>query len=1365
MLAASPLPFSDLFPLDSLLSAVLDFSPTGLVLCTPEYNSVGTLLGLALAYLNPAAQRLLGLPAQPSATFAQLFPGSPTDGSQAALHEAFLANEPHSVQLYYPLGGHSNRLHLVSRRVGSGLLLSLTAGAAGPEAATRAWELERSGADPAALRTRQEERQAFLLQLSDQLRPLTDPADMQYQAACALGQYLGASRVGYAESQGDTAPIVVTRNYTQLGVSSLEGRHLDYGPELLHALQEGRTLVRPDIAHDPELTETEKAAHAALQLGATVNVPLLKDGQLVAVLFIHYPQAHAWREEELSLLEEAAARTWSAVLQARSEATMRARERQLTFLLQVSDALRPLPDSQAVQTTAARLLGEHLEVDRAYYIDIDEAAQQFVVAWYYHRSGAPSHARRYPLGDWPMPWLLDGQTWVCHDVDTDPVLPDEDRAAYRGNAIRAAVVVPLLKQGKLVATFVTNQNAPRAWTTQEVALVEEVAERIWGAVERASVQEALRKSEQQLRAFVTASADTLYHMDADWQRMRSLQDKEFLIPTHHPSTTWLTQYIPAADQPAVQAAVQAAIAGRHFFELEHRVLRADGSVGWTLSRAVPVLNEHGALVEWFGAASDITASKQAEEALRQSEEQFRTVVNLVPDLLWRSNAEGKTSWYNQRWYEYTGQTPAEAAAYGWVDVIHPDDRASSAQRYREAVLSGQPLQQEHRIRSAAGEYRWFQVQALSFHDEQSQVGDCFGAATDIHQLKLAEEAMVADKAWLEHEVAERTQELRENQELLQSVFDTSLISMSVLRAVRNTNGNLLDFRIAIANRELAKESGRTDLVGKLYSEEFPGIKLTGLYNLMLGVLATGEPAGLEYYYPYEGFGKWYACQFVKLDDGLVATNLDITQRKLAEEKNQEQAHFIARVNETLPDLMTVTDLPSGIIVYVNKDLHEASGFERGTLLNLPVQQQAALLRMHPDDAALLPDYFARAATLADHQVAECSYRAQFNTGTWRWFAVRGSVFQRDPTTGAATQILSVAQDVTARKEAELQQAKSYQLLEQSEEVASLGSWDYDRRTGEFLWSAGMYRLFGLPPGSPVRPETYLAFALAEDRPVAERLVQGLTTGRTGFGETLRLVVAGHVKTLRVKASVVLNEAGEPQRVLGVDLDISEVQRLEADNLHLRLSQQQALFHAVLDAQEAERRRLAESLHNGVGQTLYATKLQLNQLLAGPAPQALSQADRLLADAIRQTRTLSHELVPAVLHEFGLAAGLREVCRSLSGPHLLFTCTVELDEQHPLALPLQVAVYRMAQELAQNVVKHAHATEAHLALETVPGHVLLRAEDNGVGFAPGASLSTGLGLRTIRDRVALLGGTVDLGSSPEFGTYVRLRLPLPAPSAA
>src|SRR3712207_4654151 len=113
--------------------------------------------------------------------------------------------------------------------------------------------------------------------------------------------------------------------------------------------------------------------------------------------------------------------------------------------------------------------------------------------------GALAPARRYPLDDWPVPRLADGETWVVRDVNSDPAMPEDLRGSYRGNAIVAAVVVPLVKENRLVATLVVDQSTPRPWTPQEVALVEDTAERTWATVERARVEEALRLSEDRYR--------------------------------------------------------------------------------------------------------------------------------------------------------------------------------------------------------------------------------------------------------------------------------------------------------------------------------------------------------------------------------------------------------------------------------------------------------------------------------------------------------------------------------------------------------------------------------------------------------------------------------------------------------------------------------------------------------------------------------------------------------------------------------------------------------------------------------------------------------------------------------------------------
>jgi len=127
-------------------------------------------------------------------------------------------------------------------------------------------------------------------------------------------------------------------------------------------------------------------------------------------------------------------------------------------------------------------------------------------------------------------------------------------------------------------------------------------------------------------------------------------------------------------------------------------------------------------------------------------------------------------------------------------------------------------------------------------------------------------------------------QLKESKELLQSVFDTSLIGMSVLKAVRDTNGAIEDFEIKLVNRELERLTGRSDLVSKMYLTEYPGIKEAGLYEVMLEVMDTGLAGHKEYYYQHEGFNRWFSSTFVKVDDGLVASNLDITDKKLAEEE-------------------------------------------------------------------------------------------------------------------------------------------------------------------------------------------------------------------------------------------------------------------------------------------------------------------------------------------------------------------------------------------------------------------------------------------------------------------------------------------------
>jgi signal transduction histidine kinase/DNA-binding response OmpR family regulator len=130
---------------------------------------------------------------------------------------------------------------------------------------------------------------------------------------------------------------------------------------------------------------------------------------------------------------------------------------------------------------------------------------------------------------------------------------------------------------------------------------------------RAHATETLRASEERFRAFVTASSDVVYRMSPDWSEMRHLQGRDFVVDTNDPSESWLARYIHPDDQARVMVAIKEAVRDKTIFELEHRVIRADGSLGWTHSRAIPILGREGGIIEWFGAARDITDRKRAEE--------------------------------------------------------------------------------------------------------------------------------------------------------------------------------------------------------------------------------------------------------------------------------------------------------------------------------------------------------------------------------------------------------------------------------------------------------------------------------------------------------------------------------------------------------------------------------------------------------------------------------------------------------------------------------------------------------------------------------------------------------------------------------
>ena len=179
----------------------------------------------------------------------------------------------------------------------------------------------------------------------------------------------------------------------------------------------------------------------------------------------------------------------------RVEVALQESESRHAFLLRLGDALRRLTDPMVIQAESSRLLGERLLTDRACYAEIDEAQGYIRVDRNFVRAGVSTMVGRYSLSDfdWVGGTLRMGEPVVVADVQTSPVIPGAGRPAVAAVGVAAFVAAPLIRDGRLVGALVVNDRSPRAWTSDDIELVKETAERTWDAIERARAEEQLRE--------------------------------------------------------------------------------------------------------------------------------------------------------------------------------------------------------------------------------------------------------------------------------------------------------------------------------------------------------------------------------------------------------------------------------------------------------------------------------------------------------------------------------------------------------------------------------------------------------------------------------------------------------------------------------------------------------------------------------------------------------------------------------------------------------------------------------------------------------------------------------------------------------
>jgi PAS domain S-box-containing protein len=634
------------------------------------------------------------------------------------------------------------------------------------ETGERTWvAAERAGAGDALRRS--EDRQAFLLRLSDTIRPLGNPARILAESCRLVGIHLRANRVVYGEIDGDEC--IVIDDYVD-GVASIAGRFrwTDFAGSRSEEVRRGDTLIVNDTAIDPRTTpELEKLQAAGI--GAYLAALLIKDGRLVAVFAIHNRAPRVWTQDEITLVQDVADRIWSALEQRKAEAALRASEERLQFVLRLNDALRPLSDPSDVQETAARLVGEHLRVNRAGYAEA--IGREYFIRHEYARGVGPL-AGQGPLGGFGAALreaYRRGETVVVNDVGTDPRFTDTERAAIRARQIAAFIGVTLPKDGRMVAAFGVNTATPRVWTPMEIELIRDVAERTWDAVERTRAEATLREREQRLRLALDASEGGSWTWEAatnhvDWDdgfRVR------YGFTADEPASfeAWLAR-VHQEDRAQVLgllAEIQRTKTA-DAWDNTFRIVRPDGTVLWIQSRGRADRDAHGQITRLTGLELDVTERRRTEEELQARRDEardraLRLLLETATQGIVSVNEEGTIMTANRALEAMFGWGPGELIGQPVERLIPPPFRDAHI-RHRADYLAAP------RARLMGGELdlvghrkdgTTFPIEVTLNHVVTPSGGHAFAFVTDVTERRRAASALQERTVELEHRTAQLSQ--------------------------------------------------------------------------------------------------------------------------------------------------------------------------------------------------------------------------------------------------------------------------------------------------------------------------------------------------------------------------------------------------------------------------------------------------------------------------------------------------------------------------------------------------------------------------------------------------------------------------------
>ena len=316
----------------------------------------------------------------------------------------------------------------------------------------------------------------------------------------------------------------------------------------------------------------------------------------------------------------------------------------------------------------------------------------------------------------------------------------------------------------------------------------------------------LRESEDHYRHVVELNPQVIWTSAPDGQLDHVARRWADWTGTSGLGSTWGEAIHPDDLEPSVAAWTRSTTTGEPY-DIVHRIRLRSGEHHWMHSRAFPRRDQEGRIIKWYGFTEDIHERRQAEERMRQSEANFRTLAQAMPNQVWTARPDGLLDWFNDRVYDFAGVPEGSLDGTAWATIVHPEDLEAARESWVHCLTSGAEYTTEFRLRRADGEWRWHISRALPLRGSDGEIVRWVGTNTDIEDQKRAARA-------LEERVAERTAELEQAHEALRQAQKMEAVGQ-LTGGIAHDFNNLLTGIIGsldILRRRL--DSGRHDDVDR-----------------------------------------------------------------------------------------------------------------------------------------------------------------------------------------------------------------------------------------------------------------------------------------------------------------------------------------------------------------------------------------------------------------------------------------------------------------------------------------------------------------------------------------------------------------------